>query len=521
LTPGSYNSPRPSNVLPSQRPRRFFHSTDLLPTVPLEDPLDHARYVMQKIYGYSQLREHQKEVLSCFLQGSDTLAILPTGGGKSMCYVLPAMMGQGLGVVVSPLIALIRDQVIQLRGAGVPAASLDSMQSVEQKSQVVHALKKGWVKLLYISPERLARPLFQSFLVSLQVRFIAVDEAHCASEWGADFRPEYRKLGEYFAKLPASIPRLALTATATQKVRRDIIEFLDLRSPKEIIKTPIRDNLVIGTQELRRKSNHAAKILASLQKKKRSLSDNQGIIYTFSRKKTEKLAAHLADCSVVAAAYHGGMSGQDRDRVQKAFLQGELSVVVATNAFGLGINKKDIRFVHHYGLPTSLESYMQQIGRAGRDGNQAECTLFFTYGDYASHKFLLEKNYPSVERLTVMYSSLVELTEAGKKMVLCEWRSHLSSVFSEQEFSRCLEILHKEGVIRCLVNGSSYGSQGIYGCWPDEAEICLDSRGHMDNVLALYPKWKQEAMRRLQVMMQYAEAGKRRDEVVRRYFVSS
>lgn len=452
-------------------------------------PIDHAQSVMQKIYGYPILRDHQKEILSPILQGLDTLAVIPTGGGKSMCYVLPAMMSHGLSVVISPLIALIRDQVVQLRRMHIPAAAFDSMQTPMQKQQVVTALREGRIKILFISPERLAQPTFRQFLASFSLQLIAVDEAHCASEWGTDFRPEYRKLGQYFASLPDKLPRLALTATATPSVQKEIIHFLGLRSPQKIIKSPLRDNLKISSELLKHKKQIQNSIMRIIPKK----NQDQGIIYTFSRKNTEMIAHYLQQSSRSAKAYHGGMNPRLRDEVQREFLEDQLNIVVATNAFGMGINKKNIRFVHHYGLPMSVESYIQQIGRAGRDGKEAKCKLFYHSYDYAFHKKRIHENYPPNERLRQF-----------QKQYLCIYNSQLSSqkqaeqIHLELEDSidlRCKAILQAEGFLSSK-----------------------KSKQEWQDFLRIYSQRRREILRRLHVMKELSETKYQKDRMIRKYF---
>lgn len=493
-------------MLSSTKAGTRFHG-DIPPAHPSDDALSHASHIMRRIYGYPQLHEHQKEVLQEFLTGRDTLAIIPTGGGKSLCYVLPAMMGPGLGVVVSPLIALIRDQVIAQRKVGIAAAALDSLQTQEEKSQVLHALQRGLVKLLYIAPERLARLDFHHFLAALPLRFVAVDEAHCASEWGTDFRPEYRKLGRYFDRLPSSVPRLALTATATHQVRCDMIRFLGLRHPKQIIKDPLRDNLKIKTRILGKKAYHSAQIMKDIPR-----PQEQGILYAFSRKNCEDLAQSLVQHGMKAQPYHGGLDAHLRRSTQRNFLDGTTTCVVATNAFGLGIDQKNIRFVHHYGLPTSLESYIQQIGRAGRDGAAASCSLFFRTGDFEFHKKLICASYPSLHALQKCYSALESLGgRRGVVVALPLFQKLYSSGESEQTVQRCLEILTKEKFVRSFQSGTK---DHLSATWS-----LMQQSGALEDFLQHYPERKKETLRRLKAMYAYARCSEQvREKLVKRYF---
>ncbi|MCY4380330.1 MAG: RecQ family ATP-dependent DNA helicase [Proteobacteria bacterium] len=473
---------------------------------------------MTTIYGYQALRPHQEAVLKPFLQGRDTLAIIPTGGGKSLCYIVPAMMGEGLGVVISPLISLIRDQVIKLRSFGVPAASMDSMQTYAEKNQVIRGLQQSWIKILFISPERLANKDFRSFLGTRKMRFLAVDEAHCVSEWGSDFRPEYRKLGLYFADLPQDIPRLALTATATTKVRHDISHNLKLREPAEIIRTPIRDNLEIEAKQLKANTDHIQQILAKLPS-----STNQGIIYTFSRKNSTLIARLLQQKGVSSASYHAGLSAKEREHTLHRFLTSDVAVVVATNAFGLGIDKKDIRFVHHYGLPPTLESYIQQIGRAGRDGMKSRCCLFFQKRDADTHRYLWEQNYPKPQRIKRAYEILRYLHDQHpeKSYVLyqdfiLEYQGYNEA--SEKDMARLIAILLKEDLIEQVTRGDHRVRQETQKT--AEAIRLKANEQDMVNFLHHYHDRKQEAAKKIDAMETYAISGDKGDQVIRRYFDS-
>ena len=476
--------------------------------------LSHATQVLRKLYGYSALRSHQKAVLHPFLQGRDTLAVIPTGGGKSMCYVLPAMMGPGLGVVISPLISLIRDQVIKLRKLGVPAASFDSMQTPCQKQEVIQGLERSLIKMLYISPERLAIPGFRDFLAGKDLRFLAVDEAHCISEWGSYFRPEYRKLGLYFDDLPPNIPRLALTATATLRVRQDIAQYLGLRKYAEVVRTPLRENLVIQSKQLKAHVDVAQEVLNYLPS-----SSDQGIIYTFSRKNTDRLARFLQAKGISSSSYHAGLTAQQRDRTLHRFLESDVHVVVATNAFGLGIDKKDIRFVHHYGLPASLESYMQQIGRAGRDGQESHCCLLYQKNDAQLHRFLWNKNYPSPEKLVLFYKILSSLTgdsgDCGKEVDYSRFYHAVSRMMGDhldETIQKCLEIFEKEGFVKQIRLKSEEAC-------PHGLRV-LKGLEALESFAEHFGDRKQEEAKKLYAMEIYAASGhkEKRDQIVSQYF---
>jgi ATP-dependent DNA helicase RecQ len=471
--------------------------------------IDHATSALRKVFGFSSLRPHQVEVLEQFLKGQDTLAVIPTGGGKSMCYALPAMMGEGVGIVISPLIALIRDQVIKFRKVGIPAAALDSMQSPEEKRQVVDALKQGVVKLLIISPERFALPRFREFLKSLSLRFVAVDEAHCISQWGSNFRPEYRKLGEYLEDLPFSIPRLALTATATKKVREDILTYLNLRDPAKILKAPMRENLRISVDKESKVDDAEISLVDRVWK-----SDGQGIVYAGTRKRVEQLARRLREAGLSATAYHAGLSPAMRESAQKAFIEGSVKVVVATNAFGLGIDKNDIRFVHHYGLPGSLENYVQEIGRAGRDDKLADCDMVFTSRDYHVQKFVIEKSHPPVSTLKKCFEIFGDLLEHNSEVESEDLYKTVSvkSMIEREEIISGVETLVKEG----FLNRKGFGG---YSNFDSDVRFSLGECDKISDFFKEYPKRKSAALTRLDSMMVYAGAGDLREQVLKRYFL--
>ncbi|MDB2447072.1 ATP-dependent DNA helicase [bacterium] len=471
--------------------------------------IDHATSVMRKIFGFSSLRPHQEEVLEHFLKGEDTLAVIPTGAGKSMCYALPAMMGDGVGVVISPLIALIRDQVIKFRKVGIPAAALDSMQSPEQKRQVVDALRQGSVKLLVISPERFALPRFRSFLKELQVRFVAVDEAHCISQWGSNFRPEYRKLGEYLEDFPSSIPRLALTATATKRVREDILKYLNLRNPAKILKAPMRANLRISVEKESKVDDAEISLVDKVWK-----SEGQGIVYAGTRKKVEQLSRRLREAGISATAYHAGLSNAMRESSQKAFIEGSVKVVVATNAFGLGIDKNDIRFVHHFGLPGSLENYVQEIGRAGRDEEFADCDMVYTSRDYHIQKFVIDKSHPPVSTLKKCFEIFTDLMGDNSEVSAEDLYKTVSvkSMIENEEIKSGVDTLVKEGFL-------SRRGFGGYSSFDNDVQLSFGDYEKIADFFKEYPKRKVAAMTRLDSMMVYAGAGDLREQVLKRYFL--
>ena len=343
-----------------------------------------AREAVRRTFGFDSLRPLQDRAIRAALDGRDSLVVMPTGGGKSLCYQAPALVTEGLVVVVSPLISLMKDQVDGLRTNGVTAGMLCSTQEAEERRNTQWALERGELDLLYVAPERLAMPGFLEQLDRYGMIALAVDEAHCISHWGHDFRPEYRQLGEIRARRP-ELPIHAFTATATPNVQRDICEQLQLREPEVLIGNFDRPNL---TYRVKPRRSLADQVMAVLKRH----PGEAGIVYCLSRKDVEKLAATLADRSVRCEPYHAGMSGGRRTQVQDDFQSERIDVVVATVAFGMGIDRTDVRFVIHASLPKGVEQYSQETGRAGRDGLPAECVMLHSGADYHNWKHLMERS---------------------------------------------------------------------------------------------------------------------------------
>jgi ATP-dependent DNA helicase RecQ len=376
---------------------------------------------LERYWGYTSFRPLQREAMDAILSDRDSIVVMPTGGGKSLCFQAPAVIRDGLAVVVSPLISLMKDQVDTLVGNGVPAACYNSSLPSERKSSVLAGLREGRYRLLYVSPERLVGEggsAFINLLAGCAVRFVAIDEAHCISQWGHDFRPEYRQLGTLRTLLP-NISIHAYTATATARVRRDIAAQLGLITPLELVGSFDRPNLVYRVLA---RANLKQQLLEILSRHR----GQAGIIYCTSRREVDALAAWLREKNVRALPYHAGLSDDERSRHQDAFLEEEADVIVATVAFGMGIDRSDVRFVVHAGAPQSLEHYQQESGRAGRDGLEAECVLIYSTADFMKWRLMLERN----GELTDASRKLLRDIERYAASVGCRHR-HLVSYFGD------------------------------------------------------------------------------------------
>jgi ATP-dependent DNA helicase RecQ len=382
--------------------------------------------LLERHFGYKSFRPQQQEVIEHVVQGNDAVVLMPTGGGKSLCYQIPALAFEGLTVVVSPLIALMKDQVQALQGNGIPAAFLNSSLEFQEEQIIRQQLRKGELKLLYVSPERLFQQGFLDQLGELNVSLFAVDEAHCISSWGHSFRPEYKQLHVLKQRFP-QVPVVALTATADRTVRGDIAASLGLRDPRVFISSFDRPNLSLAVLPGQDRWKAIERIMNRHVGK-------CGIIYCNSRAGAEKLAAKLRGIGVKADFYHAKLDPLERSRVQDDFIQGKLHVICATIAFGMGIDKSDVRFVIHYNMPGTVEGYYQEIGRAGRDGKSAETILFYSYADVQTHMHFAEEiQDPRYKEVVV--AKLDRIKEYAEAQV-CR-RTILLSYFSEETVEAC------------------------------------------------------------------------------------
>ncbi len=348
------------------------------------------RAILKSHFGYDSFLPLQEEIVGNVLAGRDSLVLMPTGGGKSLCYQLPALCRDGLTLVVSPLIALMKDQVDTLQANGIAARFINSSLTASEIDLVQAQARRGLVKILYVAPERLAASGFRRFLQDINLSLIAIDEAHCISEWGHEFRPDYRNLRQLRQDFPAT-PLIALTATATERVRQDIIEQLALQRGQVFLSSFNRANLTYSVQT---REGYWPKLLSLLQ----SHRGQSVIIYCISRRETEELAEDLNDRGLLARPYHAGLSPEERRQTQEDFIRDRVPVIVATIAFGMGIDKPDIRLVVHFGMPKSVEGYYQETGRAGRDGLPGECILFYAYSDKARQDYFIDRMEDAAEQ---------------------------------------------------------------------------------------------------------------------------
>ncbi len=399
-------------------------------------------------FGYESFLPGQEKAIDNILAGQDTVVVLPTGGGKSMIYQLPALVLDGITIVISPLIALMKDQVDSLERVGIPSTFINSSISPDETGRRLEAMRNGVFKILYIAPERFYNQAFMAELKNIKVSLFAIDEAHCISQWGHDFRPSYMRLKDA-VKFVGSPTIVALTATATPEVRDDIIKQLNIPNADTVITGFARPNLQFAVVP-----TASGKKLENILNLFTTGSDmGAGIIYVGTRSKADELVEALTDNSVKAVVYHAGMDASSRDWVQEQFMKGEAQVVVATNAFGLGINKKDLRFVIHHDLPGTVEAYYQEAGRAGRDGLPSFCLLFYHQQDRYLREFFIKGDNPNPEMILEIYDFLVRRAEfevdakASILITYAEIGQSLSESVPEMAIGTALKILEKEGYL--------------------------------------------------------------------------
>ncbi|HEY0377733.1 MAG TPA: RecQ family ATP-dependent DNA helicase [Pyrinomonadaceae bacterium] len=431
--------------------------------------IENALAALREHFGFEDFREGQREVISAILEGRDTVVVMPTGGGKSLCYQLPALMKPGATIVVSPLIALMKDQVDALAARNLPATFINSSITFEEQKARIQGVRKGLYKLVYVAPERFRSTHFVETLRSIDISLFAVDEAHCISQWGHDFRPDYIRLRQSIEEIGR--PQVAaLTATATPYVRSDIIEQLALREPRAFVSGFDRPNLsivVVRTQKEREKINHI-RALASRH------ANGSGIIYTSTRKAVEQVTNRLLGAGLNVIGYHAGMDEAARTSAQEAFMAGRAQMIVATNAFGMGIDKPDIRFVAHYQMPGSIEAYYQEIGRAGRDRLPSDCVLLFNYADKRTQDYFIEGSYPPPETVAKVYQALVATNQKRIELSVSELATR-ASLRNEMAVQSSLVILEKAGHIERGASGENRAALRLQ-MKPQDARAAVSGR---------------------------------------------
>ena len=398
------------------------------------DHLTEARRLLYEHFGYQTFRPAQETLISALMDGRDVLGIMPTGAGKSMCYQIPALMLPGITLVISPLISLMQDQVRALKAAGIRGAYLNSSLTWKQYLQALENARQGTYKIIYVAPERLESEEFREFARTVEISLIAVDEAHCVSQWGHDFRPSYMTIAPFVKTLSRRPVLAAFTATATPAVKDDIVEHLGLRAPEVQVTGFDRENLMLRVLR-------PADKMAALREFIAQHPEDSGIVYCSTRKQVERVAAALRDDGVSARPYHAGMSEKDRRENQNEFLFDRIRVMVATNAFGMGIDKQNVGFVVHYNMPKNMESYYQEAGRAGRDGSRAECLLLYGPGDVHTAEFLIRSSLEGLEPETAARRETMEMEKLEQMKQYCFTagclRHYILSYFGEDSPERC------------------------------------------------------------------------------------
>ncbi len=467
---------------------KVFNPLDKCGPMPLNRPMPAQTYdratltsLLETHFGYREFRPLQEEIIEHVLDGRDALVLMPTGGGKSLCYQLPALCFDGITLVVSPLISLMKDQVDSLRENGIPSAFLNSSLTPIEQDQVMQETRNGFTKILYVAPERLSVPAFQQFLRSIPLGLIAIDEAHCISQWGHDFRPDYRQLSALRDQFP-HVPLVALTATATDRVRADIITQLQLRDPRTFLSSFNRPNLSYHVLPKR----DSFETLVSLLKKQETPS---AIVYCFSRRDTEALAADLTAEGLRALPYHAGLDPTVRRKTQEKFIRDEVPIVAATIAFGMGIDKPDVRLVVHMDLPSSVEGYYQETGRAGRDGLPSECVLFYSAGDRRKHEFFIRqmadpKEQHNAEHKLQQVVDYCERFDCRRTYLLRYFGEDLDGVCNGCD--RCLDTREEidateiaQKILSAVIKtGSAFGAQYVTTVLLGRNEKLVRQRGH-------------------------------------------
>lgn len=448
--------------------------------------IERAREALREHWGYPGFRPGQEAAIEAVLSGRDTLTVMPTGGGKSLCYQVPALLLPGVTLVVSPLISLMKDQVGALRRAGVPAAAVNSTLPYAEQAENLEAAERGTVKLLYIAPERFESESFQARLGRLRVSLMAVDEAHCVSEWGHDFRPSYLRLGDA-RRAVGNPPLAALTATATPEVRKDIVQQLGLRDPATRVSGFDRRNLTLRVLAARNDSEKDRLLLKLLRE-----ANGPAIVYAATRKNVDALTSLLNGARLPAVGYHAGLGDGERRSVQEAFMGGQVPTVVATNAFGMGIDKPDVRLVVHYNMPGQLEAYYQEAGRAGRDGEESACVLLHAYADRFTHVFFAEQAYPPGEGIRELMGALRRAADASGRVArpLAELVRPIATLKGDRQAEAAVRVLADHGLVRQVSQGGTGSFRVRLISTPARITRELDEGDRPDELHLLRAVWR-------------------------------
>ena len=461
---------------------------------------------LEKYFGYREFRNPQGEVIEAILKGQDVVVVMPTGGGKSLCYQLPATLLDGVTIVVSPLIALMKDQVDALCARGIAATFINSTISSSEQHERIRKMRGREFDIVYIAPERLRSRSFVQALGQITIPFFAIDEAHCISQWGHDFRPDYFRLGAILEELGRP-PAGAFTATATEEVRGDILQRLGLKIPKVYIAGFGRPNLRFAVAEVQGEAEKYDRLLAMIHRHK------TGIVYCATRKRVDEVTEYLKPHGIKTVSYHGGYDDGVREEAQNKFTQNLCDVVVATNAFGMGIDRADLRFVLHFELPGSLEAYYQEAGRAGRDGEPAECELLFNYADTRVQEFFIDGNNPGLELIRKLFSFLLVLANERGEVLLSvhDLAARLEQGTNEMAVRSALTILDRQGVIE-LFDVPGKRTRGVRVLRKDlnPFQLPIDSA-------ALREKERRDRSR-LKAVVDYAYGRECRQRIILRYF---